>query len=376
MAIVARHIGAQEERQADHALMQTILLITIFVVPLSIIGETAGPVFLRWMGVRDEVLQEAIRFLRITFAGLFFMEMLPSLNGVIRGAGHPEYTLRINIVSTIVLALSLPILVLGWGPIPAMGVSGSALAAVLGSAAGVAGQGVTLIHGWAGVTLHREDVWLDRHMMGRILRISLPTAAQRFSPNLANALLVRLVTSFGSEILAAYSLASRLTDFLQFPANGISTASGTMVGQNLGAKHPERAERSAVLSSYAAAISSFTLLLVLNAFAPRVLGSFTQDATLLGPGTTILRYALLWCTALAWSWVMGYGLTAAGDAVSPMVINIASLWLILLPLAWALSWPARMGPSGIWLGMGIGHLVSAILMTWRFRRGHWKTKVV
>jgi putative MATE family efflux protein len=374
MAIVARHIGAHEERQADHAVMQTMLLGTLFVIPLSILGQIAGPTFLRWMGVQDEVLREAIRFLRIIFAGLFFMEMLPSLNGVIRGAGHPEWTLRINIVATIVSAILLPILVLGWGPIPRMGVSGAALASVLSSAAGVLAQWITLLRGWAGVSLHREDVWLDRRMMGRILRISLPTAAQRFSPNLANALLVRLVTSFGSQVLAAYVLASRVTDFLQFPAMGISTASATMVGQNLGAKRPERAERAAFLSSYAAAASSFTLLFGLNLFAPRVLGWFTQDNVLIGPGTVILNYALLWCTASAWSQVMSSGLTGAGDALSPMTINIGSLWLILLPLAWTLSWGAHMGPAGIWLGLGVGYLVSAVAMTWIFRRGHWKTK--
>jgi putative MATE family efflux protein len=376
MALVARHIGAHEERQADHAVMQAMLLGALFVIPLSILGQIAGPTFLRWMGVRDEVLQEAIRFLRIIFAGLFFMEMLPSINGVIRGAGHPEYTLRITIVSTVTLAILLPILVLGWGPIPRMGVSGAALASVLSSAAGVAAQWVTLLRGWAGVRLRREDLWLDQHMMGRILKIALPSAAQRFSPNLANALLVRLVTSFGTEVLAAYSLASRVTDFLQSSAMGIGTAAATMVGQNLGAKRSDRAERSAFLSGYAAATSSLALLVILNVFATRALGWFTHDTALIGPGTTILRYALLWCTASAWSQVMGSGLTGAGDALSPMAVNIASLWLILLPLSWALSWPLRMGPPGTWLGLGIGYLVSAVAMTWQFRRGRWKNVIV
>jgi len=376
LAIVARHIGAHENRQADHAVMQAMLLGAFFVIPLSIIGQVAGPTFLRWMGVQDQVLEEAIRFLRIIFAGLFFMEMLPSLNGVIRGAGRPEWTLRINIVSTVVSAILLPLFVLGWGPIPQMGVSGAALASVLSSAAGVFAQWVTLWRGWAGITLHREDIWIDRRMMGRILRIALPSAAQRFSPNLANALLIRLVASFGSEVLAAYSLASRVTEFLQFPAMGISTAAATMVGQNLGAKRTDRAERSAFLASYGAAACSLALLAALNVLALRVLGWFTQDTLLVGPGTTILRYALLWGTSSAWSLVMSSGLTGAGDAVSPMAINIASLWLILLPLSWALSWGAKMGPTGIWVGLGVGYLVSAVAMTSRFRRGHWKTKAV
>jgi len=376
MAIVARHIGAREERQADHAVMQAILLAILFVIPLIILGQTAGPTFLRWMGVQGEVLREATTFLRITFAGLLFMEMLPSLNGVIRGAGHPEYTLRINLVSTIVSALLLPLFIMGWGPIPRMGVGGAALAVVLSSFAGVIAQFVTLLRGSAGVTLHRQDIWFDRHMMGRILRIAIPSAAQRFSPNLASALLIRLVSSFGSEVLAAYSLASRITDFLQFAAFGLGTATGTMVGQNLGARRTDRAERSAFLSTYAAGASSLTLLAVLNVLGKPVLGWFTQDPILAGYGAIIWRFAMLWCTALAWSHVMGFALTGAGDAVSPMAINIASLWLIQLPLSWALSRVLGMGHRGIWLGLGIGYLVSAIVMTVRFRRGHWKTLAV
>ncbi|MBC7316027.1 MAG: hypothetical protein H5T70_06380, partial [Chloroflexi bacterium] len=137
MAVVARHIGARETRQADHAVMQVSLLITFFVSLSALIGLTLGGTFLRWMGAQGEVWHDALAYTRIIFFGLFFMEMLPSLSGVIRGAGRPEYTLRINLVNAVTMMILEPLLALGWGPIPALGVRGAALSSVLASAAGV-----------------------------------------------------------------------------------------------------------------------------------------------------------------------------------------------------------------------------------------------
>ncbi|MBC7237587.1 MAG: hypothetical protein H5T69_17230, partial [Chloroflexi bacterium] len=213
MAVVAHHIGAQEPRKADHAVMQTIVLVLLFIAPIIVLGQIMAPTFLRWMGASGELLANSLAYVRIIFGGLLFMEMLPTVNGVIRGAGHPEYTLRTNVVNIAVLIAVGTALVLGPGPFPALGVRGAAWAAVAGSTAGVLAQLVILIGGWAGVRLHLRDIAPDIATMKRILRVALPAAAQRFSPNLANALLVRIVTGFGAEVLTAYSLVSRISAF-------------------------------------------------------------------------------------------------------------------------------------------------------------------
>ena len=373
MARVARHVGARDQRQADQATMQTILLIVLFILPLVILGELMGRTFLIWMGAEGTLLDEAVAYLQIIFAGLFFMECLPTLNAVIRGAGHPEHTLRINIASIITMVLLEPVLVLGLGPIPRLGVRGAAWASVLSSAAGVLGQVITLLRGSAGVCIHLHDLRPDLRMMGRILRITLPTSAQRFSPNLTNALLMRLVSSFGADVLTAYSILTRLVGFLQAPTFGLSIAAATLVGQNLGAKEPARAERATTLATISSLASSVLIFGLLSIWPAPILGLFDTSEAVLAAGVVATPYYLLVSTASGWTQVVGSALGGAGDTVAWMWINIGSLWLVQLPLSWALSRGLGLGPIGIWLGLGISFVVGAVALTLRFRQGRWKT---
>ncbi len=372
MAVVARHIGAKEQDPADRAVMQTFLLVVLFCLPLTILGLTMGGTFLRWMGASGQVLADAQAFLTIVFSGLLFMELLPTMNGVIKGAGHPEYTLRISAIQIIAQLALEPLLVFGVGPLPAMGVRGSALAAVLASTMGVAMQMVTLLRGSAGVRLRWEHVRPDLVMLRRIMRIAVPTSAQRFSPNMAEALLLRLVSSFGDEVLGAYSLITRLIGVLRAVAMGIGTAAATMVGQNLGAGKPARSERAALLGAASAMVLSLALFGVLSILARPILGTLEKSEAVLGVAVSITYYLILSGSGQAWLTVMSGVLASAGDAVAAMSVNIGALWLVQLPLGWALAHPLGMGPTGIWLGLGISALLGAAAITWRFRTGRWK----
>jgi len=376
MALVARHVGARDQRRADQATMQTILLIILFAIPLVVVGELMGRTFLVWMGAEGTLLEEAVVYLRIIFAGLFFMECLPTLSAVIRGAGHPEYTLRINIASIIAMMLLEPLLVFGLGPIPRLGVQGAALASVLSSAVGVAGQAIILLRGSAGVRIHRQDLRPDLGMMGRILKITLPTSAQRFSPNLTNALLISLVSTFGTDVLTAYSIVTRLVSFLQSPTFGLGIATATLVGQNLGAREPGRAERATNLASLSSLASSVLIFGILSIWAAPILSLFDRTEAVLAAGVIAAPYFLLVSSASGWAQIVGSALGGAGDTVAWMWINIGSLWLVQLPLSWALSHGLHLGPVGIWLGLGISFVVGAVALTLRFRRGHWKTIAV
>jgi len=376
MAVVARHVGARDQRRADHAVMQTILLIFAFILPLCILGQLMGNTFLGWMGAEGALREEALAYLRIIFGGLVFMEMLPTLNGVIRGAGHPEYTLRINIVNVVMMLLLEPILVLGLGPLPAMGVRGAAWATVLSSASGVGAQLLTLRRGSAGLRIHLRNARPDRAVIKSVLKIALPTSAQRFSPNLAAALLMRLVTSFGNEVLTAYSVVMCLFGFLQCLPRGIGSATATIVGQNLGARRPARAERGTMLAVRGAIAASLVLFGALTICPAGLLGLFDRTEAVLAIGMVATRYGLLWGTGMGWSTVVGMALGGAGDAVSPMLVNMGALWLVQLPLCWALSRGLGWGPQGIWAGMAVSFAVSAVAMALRFKGGRWKEIVV
>ena len=373
MAVVARNVGAGEQEQADHAVMQCLLLVVALVLPISIVGQVFSPVFLRWMGAEGPLLDDALTYLRIVFGGLLFMEMLPTMNGVIRGAGHPEFTLRINTVYVIVMLTIESVLVLGVGPFPKLGVAAAGWATVLASASGVAAQLVTLARGRAGVRIHLRHAVPDRHMMGRILRLAFPTALQRFSPNIANALLLRLVGGLGPSVLTAYSVVATIFGLMQSTSMGISASTAAMVGQNLGAQQPERAERAAKIGTLLALSSALVLSGAVNALPLACLRLFNQTPDVVAVALVALRFTLLTGTATAWSTVVGGALIGAGDTVSPMVVSILSMWGVQLPAAWALAYGARIGPAGLWAGLALGYMVAAIAMQLRFRRGHWKT---
>ena len=373
MALVSRHIGAGEQEEADHAVAQTIVLALLFVTALALLGLSTMWILLGWMGAEGQLLQDSISYVTIILIGLPFMELLPSINGVIRGAGHPERTLRIQIVNVMMMMALEPLLILGLGPFPVLGVRGAAWASVLGSAAGVIAQFITLRRGTAGVTIHLRHFRPDLGMMRRILRVAMPAAGLRFSPNLANALLMRLVASFGPEVLAAYSLVSRLRRFVQGPGMAIGSAAGTMVGQNLGAGRPDRSERAGYLATIAAITYSVVALGGVNLAPVAALSFFGAQSDTLIIAVTSLRWALPAGTGLAWSTVLGTALGGAGDTVSPMLVNIGSLWLLQLPLCWILASVLQMGPVGIWIGLAVGYLAGGLAMNLRFRQGQWKT---
>jgi len=193
MAVIARYIGQRDQRMADRAVMQVILLIALLTIPIMIIGQTLTPAILRVMGASPQVEESATAFLRIIWWGLFFMECLPTMSGVIKGAGRPEYTLRINLVNLVLVAVLEPVLVLGLGPFPAMGIRGAALASVTGAVAGVLGIFGVLLTGGAGLRLHLRDLTPDFSMMKTVLRISFPASVERLSPNLGMATFMRIV---------------------------------------------------------------------------------------------------------------------------------------------------------------------------------------
>ncbi len=376
LASVARHLGAGETERADRALTQTAVLVSLFVVPVMALGLVLGRTFLGWMGAQGQLLEDAWAFLRIILYGLLCMEMLPTLNGVIRGTGHPEYALWTNVLNVGVVLTLEPILVLGLGPAPAMGVRGVAWATVAGAVAGTLCQAVMLVQGRAGVRFRWEYVVPDGVTMRSILGVALPTALQRFSPNMSQALLLRLVSSFGDAALGGYSLVTRITMFLRAPANALGSASATVVGQNLGAGRPDRADRAGRLGPLLEAGIALVLFGGLAVAARPVLGLFEGDQAIVSDAVLMVYAMVLGGPGQGYLGVMSSVLASAGDAVAAMLANISALWLVQLPVGWALSHGLGLGPPGIWIGLAAGNVVGAVITYCRFRKGRWRRTVL
>jgi putative MATE family efflux protein len=376
MALVARAIGAGDRRQADRALMQTLLLLLAFTLPISILGQAFVRTFLSWMGASGSLLEEGTVFLRVIFGGLFFTECLPTLTSVIRGAGHPEQTLRVNALSVVVLMLLDLLLLSGFGPLPALGVIGAGWASVLSCAAGVAAQYVVLRRGVAGVSLHLADARPDWAMMRRILRLALPVSLQRFAPNLGAAVVTWLINTLGTNgaaVLTAYSVVSQLNALLSGPSQGVANATAPLVGQNLGARRPERSARAAWQGAMAALVLAVVMIAPAAIWPNPVLRLFTRDEAVIAIGEASIRLLFMVPVFTAWLMVMQSALAAAGEAIWPM-------WLAVgyqaAQVMFCLALRPALGPAGIWIGLGLGALLGALAMSVRFRVGAWQRVVV
>jgi Na+-driven multidrug efflux pump len=229
-----------------------------------------------------------------------------------------------------------------------------------------------LASGRAEVRIKRRYARPDRDMIWRILRIAIPGIVQRGIPNLANSILMRFMAGYGAAPLAAFSLFGRQTGLLLSPAAGLAGAAPAMVGQNLGASQPRRADRAVNLIAGAVVLVAGLLLGLLALFARPVFAAFTQDPATITAGVQAIGVLSLYRLLLALGVVMDGGLTGAGDTVSPMVVNFIALFVVQLPAVWLLSTYAGWGVSGIFWGLAIGMGAQALLMTLRFRQGRWQ----
>jgi len=253
MAVVARRIGEREREAAAHALWQTILLSSSVSLVLAVTGLILAHPLLLLLGADAEVLPLALAYLRVTLSGLFTLILVFVINSMLRGAGEARLAMTVLFLSTAVTVVLEPVIVFGWGPLPALGVAGSAWAIVLGFGAGLVLQLVILLRGRAGISINLHDLRPDFPLMGRIVRIALPSTTQMVLRSSSRLVIMGLVGMYGTFALAAYGVANRMLLIILIPGFGLANAASTLVGQNLGAHRPRRAARSAwLISAYAA----------------------------------------------------------------------------------------------------------------------------
>jgi putative MATE family efflux protein len=367
-AVVSRYIGARDREQADLAVMQAVILMALSSGLLGLIGVVFARPLMILVGADETVLPLAVRYARILFAGLIAMEMVPSVGFMLSSAGAPHVVLAMTLWSTGTLLVGEPLLA-RW-----LGIDGAALALIGANAVGMLwGLGI-LVSGRGPIHLDLRRLRIDLPMMGRIVRVALPAVIQRGTPNLANTLLIRFVSVYGSSTLAAWIVARRIFQFATITGMGLSRVAPTMVGQNLGASKPERAQRAVDLLGRAAALISVVILGLLAALAHPVLKLFSGDPETISAGTVVIRLLCVGQLAFSVNWVYDAAQGGAGDTTSPMVINLVSLLAIQVPLAFLLSRFTRLEANGIWLALNLGWIVQLGLMWGRYRQGRWKEK--
>ncbi len=378
MAVVARRTGEENRRAAAQATAQTILLGLVVSLVLAVVGASLAPQILTLLGASPEVMPLATTYLRITLGGLFTMVLVFVNNAMFRGAGEASTAMRVLFLCTAVTVVLEPVLVLGLGPAPKLGIAGAAWAFIAGFGSGLIMQLVVLFRGQRQIYLDPAALRPDLAMMGRIIRIALPSTVQMTLRSSSRLALVTLVGLFGTSALAAYGVTNRLLTFAILPCFGFGNAGGTLVGQNLGAQDPERAENSAWwVSGYAALYTAIVVVLIFI-FAPNLVRLFVKDPTpaVLSLGTEYLRIVSPSLLTIALGIVLGRSLDGAGNTVPAMVFNLVSLWGVEVGVSYLLSTVLDMGATGIWWGRSIAGVVNGLLFAFWFRRGRWKEQKV
>jgi putative MATE family efflux protein len=390
-ALVARAVGARDADRACRVADQSLALTFIFSIVVGALGYVASPAVLRWLGARDEVVLLGTGYLQVTFAGLFFMCAAFVLSGVLHGAGDAMTPFYLGVLSTVFNLALNPIFIFGWLGLPAMGVSGAALATVIARIISLAYGMRMLLGGRLPVRLSVRGMRPDPGVMWRILSIGVPSSVQMVLRTLMDLALMSIVASFGTKTVAAYTIGMRIRMIGLFPSFSFGQSSAAMVGQNLGAGRPDRARRSAwtaVLMALAVSAASAAAFAV---FARPIVAAFDTSPAVVEAGAYMLRVTAVGLATAAVGIVLSRSLAGAGDTISPLIVTLLVLWGFQIPAAGYLSgvgaiWGIRLpfarlfepvclhGVGGVWYAITIASVFHAlVLMPW-FSLGRWQRK--
>ena len=375
-AVVARRTGEHDKDGAADAAVQAIIIGVAASVLVFAICFPLAPWLLKLMGANPSILQTGSTYSRIMLGTSGVIVMLYLINAIFRGAGDAAVAMRVLWLANSINIVLDPCLIRGLGPFPKLGVTGAAVSTTIGRSIGILFQLYMLSKGSAHLNVMRKHIRMNVKIMLNILRLA-GSGALQFAIATANWLLmVRMVQSFGSAATAGYTIAMRIIMFSIMPSWGIGSAAATLVGQNLGAKQPDRAEQSVWRSAFLNMIYLGAVTLVFLLFAPWLVAIFSGDQEIIRSGAACLRIISGCYVLFAYGVVIVQAFNGAGDTWTPMWINLVSYWIIPLPLAYFLAHKLGMGPNGVYIGMLVAEIILPIIAISVFRRGKWKMKVV
>lgn len=375
-ATVARRIGERKPEAAAEAAAQAIMLGALIALVVGAFGFYFAPTLLELMGASPEAAARGAGYPRIIFGANVVIMLLFLNNAIFRGAGDAAIAMRaLWLANLINLALD-PCLIFGLGPFPELGVTGSAIATTIGRGTGVAYQFWALSRGDGRVRLRARQLVPKFHLMLKLLRTSLGGILQLLVATASWVALMRIVALSGEAAVAGYTVAIRIIVFTILPSWGMSNAAATLVGQNLGAGKPERAERSVWKSAYANMIFLGVVSLLFIAIPEKLIGIFTDDPEVVPYGVECLRMVSYGYILYAYGMVAVAAFNGAGDTYTPTFINLFCLWLVQIPLAYYLATSAGMGAQGVFLSITIAESLLAVVTYFVFRRGTWKKSMV
>jgi putative MATE family efflux protein len=374
-AMVSRRIGAKQADSAASVVGQALWIGAVLSIAIGLLGAIYAEDILRMMGASDSVVATGVGFTSVLLGGSASILYLFLLNAAFRGAGDASVALRSLWLANGLNIVLDPCLIFGLGPFPEMGVTGAAVATTIGRGIGVLYQLWYLFDGRGRLEFHVRHLRIKPALIVRLLIISLGGIGQYFIATSSWIIVMRIVALYGSNAIAAYTIALRMLEFVWLPAWGLGNAAATLVGQNLGAGEPDRARQSAWRAARYNAIFLTTVGAIVVVFAPNITGLFSSDPDVVRIGAHCLRIMGVGFPVYAVGMVITQALNGAGDTGTPTALNFVCFWLLQIPLAYWLATDISLGPNGVFLAIVISESLLTLLSVVAFNRGNWQRSV-
>jgi putative MATE family efflux protein len=371
-AMVARRIGEKDVKAAEVAAVQALFVGISIAMFISILGFFYSTDLLRLMGASEAVIATGSGYTKWMLSGNVTIMLLFLINAVFRGAGDASIAMRSLMLANFLNIVLDPLFIFGWGPVPAFGVEGAAIATNIGRGVGVLYQVYHLLKGKGIIKLHAENLVLKWNIVWNLIKVSAGGTAQFVIASASWIFLVRIVSTFGSDALAGYTIAIRVIVFAILPAWGMANAAATLVGQNLGAQQPARAEKSVWRTAFFNMIFLGVVTVLFFTLATPILSFFSSDINVLASGIECLQIVSLGYIFYAYGMVVSQAFNGAGDTRTPTLVNLVGFWMFQIPLAYALAVFFTWGPSGVYAAIAIAESLIALVSIYIFKKGHWK----
>ncbi|MEM0940054.1 MAG: MATE family efflux transporter [Bacteroidota bacterium] len=372
-AIVARRIGEKNYKKANNAAFQAILIAVTVGVSLGVPGYIYAEKILSLMGGDPDLISEGVGYAKIMYAGNLSIILIFLINAIFRGAGNASIAMRSLWIANGLNIFLDPLFIFGFGFVPAFGVEGAAIATTAGRSIGVVYQVFHLLNGKSVIKIGWENLVVRWKIIKEMLVVSTGGVFQFLVESASWIFLVRVIAHFGSEVLAGYTIAFRVIVFTLLPSWGMANAAATLVGQNLGAGFPDRAETSAWRTALWNTIFLVLVAIVFFIFADPILSLFAEKVSVRSISIEALRIICFGYIFFAYGMVIGQAFNGSGDTFTPLIISLIVFWAIQIPLAYVLSITYNWGPTGVFFCIALCHSLYAVVAIMLFKRGKWKT---
>lgn len=379
-AMVARRVGEKDINGASAAAVQSIYLGILISIPIMFAGIFYSGDLLELMGASKEVIDEGVGYTELLFGSNLIIILLFLINGIFRGAGDAALAMRSLWISNGINIVLDPMLIFGIGPFPELGIEGAATATIIGRSIGVCYQFYHLFKGKGIIKIHKENLpdgkagWSFRFdVIKKLIKLSAEVTAQFIIASASWIFLMRIISTFGSAALAGYTVAIRIVMFTILPAWGFSNAAATMVGQNLGAEQPDRAEQSVYRTGLFNVIFMGFVMITFLLFAKDIAGFFTADVEVISETTRCLNIIAVGYLFYAFGMVLVQSFNGAGDTRTPTIMNFFVFWVLEIPLAYLLAVQFELNSPGVYWAIVISESMFTIVGYFLFKKGRWKT---